>query len=182
MKPRTSSWASSQAERAEPQARAGAAARAAAGAVILVLATLTGCGAARSGGTAPTTPAPQHITLQTAKAPFGTYLTDGSGRALYMWDADRTGAPTCYGDCAATWPPVTVSGDATAGPGVQGSLISQVKRTDGVEQVTYGGWPLYYYQPDARPGELSGQGNTGFGAVWWVVGPDGKPLPSEPQG
>lgn len=153
------------------------------GVVILALAALAGCGAAGNSGAAKSaSPPPQHVTLLTASASFGTYLTDSSGRALYMWDADRAGAPTCYGDCAGTWPPVTVAGDVTAGPGVQADLIARIKRSDGAEQVTYGGWPLYYYKADARPGELSGQGNTGFGAVWWVVAPDGKPLPSEPQG
>lgn len=162
MKSRTTSWA--------------------VGALLSGLALLAGCGSSAHGAQAtPTIAAPEHVTLITAKASFGSYLTDSSGRALYMWDADRGGTPTCYDDCAAEWPPVTVSGDVTAGPGVQKSLISEVKRTDGAEQVTYGGWPLYFYRPDVHPGDLSGQGNTGFGAVWWVVAPDGTPLPSEPQ-
>lgn len=152
-------------------------------AVALAAVTLAGCAApTRSENGAPTSAAPAHITLTTATAPFGTYLTDSAGRALYLWDADRGGSPTCYGDCARAWPPVTVAGTVSAGPAVQASLIAQVKRTDGTEQVTYGGWPLYFYRTDVRAGELSGQGDTGFGAVWWLVAPDGTPLPSEPQG
>lgn len=118
----------------------------------------------------------------TARGIPGTYLTDGTGRALYMWDADRRGASTCYGQCAASWPPLTITGSATAGPGVTASLIGSSTRSDGTRQVTYGGWPLYYYAPDVRPGQLTGQGNTGFGAVWWVLSPAGQPLPSEPLG
>jgi predicted lipoprotein with Yx(FWY)xxD motif len=125
-----------------------------------------------------TTPVPSTITLLTAEAPFGTYLTDSAGRALYMWDADREGSSTCYGDCAAEWPPLTVGDAAEAGPNVDASLIGTVARTDGTQQVTYGGWPLYYFESDVQPGELSGQGDTGFGAVWWVVAPNGEPLPS----
>jgi predicted lipoprotein with Yx(FWY)xxD motif len=150
--------------------------------VVAVLITVTACGAA-TGGTsdAPTTP-PAGVTLLTAKGIPGTYLTDGRGRALYMWDADRHGASTCYDQCAVDWPPLTITGTATAGPGVQASLIGSTTRSDGTHQVTYGGWPLYYFAPDTGPGQLSGQGDTGYGAVWWVISPEGKPLPSEPLG
>lgn len=121
---------------------------------------------------------PDSVTLTTAEAPFGTYLTDASGRALYMWDMDRSGSSKCYGDCAVDWPPLVVNGTALAGTGVDADLIGQVKRRGGAMQVTYGGWPLYYFEPDQQPGQLTGQGDPGFGAVWWVVSPDGKPLPS----
>jgi predicted lipoprotein with Yx(FWY)xxD motif len=147
-------------------------------ALALALALVTAaCG---SGGqqAAPTAPVPATVTLLTAKASFGSYLTDGSGRALYMWDADRDGTSTCYGDCAVAWPPLTVGDAAQAGPDVDASLIGTVARKDGTRQVTYGGWPLYYFESDVHAGDLTGQGDTGFGAVWWVVSPDGEPLPS----
>jgi predicted lipoprotein with Yx(FWY)xxD motif len=149
-------------------------------AAALALALLLGATGCASGTRAapPTTPPPATVTLLTAKASFGTYLTDGAGRALYMWDADREGSSTCYGDCAVAWPPLTVGDAAEAGPGVDASLIGTVARSDGTQQVTYGGWPLYHFETDLQPGELSGQGDTGFGAVWWVVSPDGEPLPS----
>lgn len=136
---------------------------------------LAACGSAAA---PPPAPAPETITLLTAQASFGSYLTDSAGRALYMWDADRGGQSTCYEACAAAWPPLLVGSAAQAGPGVDSSLLGTVTRTDGTLQVSYGGWPLYYYAPDVAPGQLTGQGDTGFGAVWWVVAPDGKPLPS----
>lgn len=149
-------------------------------ALVLTLAVTAGCGAGGQSAqeTQPTTPVPATMTLLTAEAPFGTYLTDSAGRALYMWDADRDGTSTCYGDCAAAWPPLTVGEAAQAGPGVDASLIGTVTRKDGARQVTYGGWPLYYFESDVHAGDLSGQGDTGFGAVWWVVSPQGEPLPS----
>lgn len=184
VKPGTTSWArlvdrGDQATRRPSRGRTRRAA-ALAGTAALVLAAAVACGSGPDKG-APASNIPAHVTLATATAPFGTYLTDSAGRALYMWDADRGGTPTCYGACAEMWPPVTVSESVTAGAGVRPSLVSEVKRTDGTEQVTYGGWPLYFFRPDVRAGELTGQGNTGFGAVWWVVAPDGTPLPSEPQ-
>lgn len=49
-------------------------------------------------------------TAQSAK--FGTYVADGSGRALYMFTADRQGTAAsvaqtnCYDRCAVAWPPL----------------------------------------------------------------------------
>jgi predicted lipoprotein with Yx(FWY)xxD motif len=120
------------------------------------------------------------VVVTTRRGVVGVYLTDGSGRALYLWDADREGTATCYDACAASWPPVTVTGAATAGSGAQAGLLGSQRRKDGATQVTYNGWPLYYFAADRAPGELSGQANTGFGAVWWLLGPSGQPLTSEP--
>jgi predicted lipoprotein with Yx(FWY)xxD motif len=150
-------------------------------AAMLLGAVLTACAPGSTNSSASTTLAPETVTLLTAQAPFGTYLTDGSGRTLYMWEADRHGTSTCYDACAVDWPPVTVTGKVTNGPGVDADLIGHSPRKDGTAQVTYGGWPLYYFKPDVRPGDLSGQGNTGYGAVWWVIAPNGEPLPSAPQ-
>lgn len=151
-----------------------------AAAIVLALMTAAACGSAGRSAqqTPPSAPVPATVTLLTAKASFGSYLTDGAGRALYMWDADRGGTSTCYGDCAVAWPPLTVGDAAEAGPGVDASLIGTVTRNDGTQQVTYGGWPLYYFESDVHAGDLTGQGDTGFGAVWWVVSPGGEPLPS----
>lgn len=146
-----------------------------------LLAGLAGCGKPSGApSTAPTTTAPASVTLSTARGPVGVYLTDGGGRAVYLWDADREGSSTCYGDCATAWPPVTVTGNGVAGPGTQAGLIGSEQRTDGTRQLTYNGWPLYYFAADTRPGQLSGQADTGFGAVWWLLTPAGQPLTSEP--
>ena len=99
---------------------------------------------------------------------------------MYLWDADREGTSTCYGDCAKSWPPVTVGDRPTAGTGAQADLLGTQKRSDGALQVTYNGWPLYYFASDVAPGQLAGQADTGFGAVWWLLTPAGQPLTSEP--
>lgn len=153
--------------------------RRAAAIVLAVGGVITGsaCGAASTPAN-PDLTVPETVTLLTATAPIGTYLTNDAGRALYMWDADRGGQSTCYDDCAVEWPPLLVADHAIAGAGVSEDLIGETTRKDGTSQITYGGWPLYYFEPDVNPGDLSGQGDTGFGAVWWVVTPEGKPLPS----
>jgi predicted lipoprotein with Yx(FWY)xxD motif len=43
-------------------------------------------------------------------------------------------------------------------------------------QVTYNGWPLYYFAPDEQPGDTKGHEVDGFGAEWYVVTPEGEPL------
>lgn len=112
----------------------------------------------------------------TASGPLGTYLVDKSGRALYLWVKDSAGPSQCSGSCAAVWPPLTTTGTPTAtGKAIQADL-GTFRRADGTVQVTYHGWPLYYFAQDTRAGETSGQGNDGFGAKWWLMAPSGSEI------
>ena len=107
---------------------------------------------------------------------LGKILVDGSGRTLYVFLADKGTSSTCYGQCATYWPPLLTNGAPQAGTGVTGSLLGTTTRTDGTTEVTYGGHPLYYVVTDHNPGDATGQGVNNFGAVWNVVGPDGKQI------
>jgi hypothetical protein len=51
----------------------------------------------------------------------GTVLTDGKGITVYLFEADTTTKPTCYGPCAAAWPPVLTAGAPVAGSGARAS-------------------------------------------------------------
>jgi predicted lipoprotein with Yx(FWY)xxD motif len=115
-------------------------------------------------------------TLRIANSPFGRILVDGNGRTLYDFPPDTRGASTCYGACAALWPPLTTIGKPHAGGGVAPSLVGTTRRTDGKVEVTYGGHPLYYYVADSKRGETTGQGLNQFGAPWWVISPAGKEI------
>ena len=125
-------------------------------------ATGSGSGAA-SGGT----------TITTVSASGATFLTDGSGRAVYLWTKDTGSASQCSGACAGAWPPVTASGSATAGGSAKASDLGTITRSDGTKQVTYDGHPLYYFSGDSGAGTATGQGSDGFGAKWWLVSPAG---------
>ena len=46
-------------------------------------------------------------------------------------------------------------------------------------QVTYNGWPLYYFIKDKAPGDTMGQDVKGFGAEWYLVMPSGKEVHSK---
>jgi predicted lipoprotein with Yx(FWY)xxD motif len=114
--------------------------------------------------------------VSTKTSSLGTFLVDGKGRALYLWDADHGSKSACSGACAQAWPPLTTTGTPKASGAVKASLLGTTKRTDGTSEVTYAGHPLYYFAGDTQPGQTTGQGSNGFGAPWWVVTPAGKAL------
>ena len=120
--------------------------------------------AAASGGTV----------ITTAKSSAGTFLTDGSGRAVYLWVKDTGDMSNCSGACAGAWPPVTTTSTATASGSAKASDLGTITRSDGTKQVTYDGHPLYYFSGDSGPGTASGQGSDAFGAKWWLVDPTGS--------
>lgn len=121
----------------------------------------------------PADDAAAEATLLVASSELGDILTDAEGMTLYMFMPDENGEPTCYDDCAATWPALEAEGDPTAGDGVDRSLLGTVERTDGATQVTYNDMPLYYFAQDEAAGDTNGQG---VGDVWWVVAPSGEPV------
>jgi predicted lipoprotein with Yx(FWY)xxD motif len=112
--------------------------------------------------------------IKTASSSAGTVLTDGSGRAVYLWVKDAGGMSACTGACAGAWPPVTTTGTATASGSAKASDLGTITRSDGSKQVTYDGHPLYYFSGDSGPGTATGQGSDGFGAKWWLVAPTGS--------
>ena len=125
-------------------------------------------------------PLPQAADRTVAKAAltvratrFGRILFDGRGQALYGFTRDRRGGPSrCYGECADAWPVFFAKGTMRAAKGVKQSLIGTTRRKDGRLQVTYNGWPLYYYAHEG-PGEVKCQNVDQFGGLWLVARPDG---------
>ncbi len=102
--------------------------------------------------------------VELADSSLGSILVDGDGNVLYLFTPDAQGESVCYDECAGFWPPLV--GDFEAGDGVDAALLGSVGRTDGSEQVTFNGWPLYYFANDAAPGDTNGQG---VNEVWYVV-------------
>jgi predicted lipoprotein with Yx(FWY)xxD motif len=104
---------------------------------------------------------------------LGTVLVDGTGRTLYLFEADTSTASTCSGACAAAWPPLVTSGTAKAGSGAKANLLGTTQQSGGMVQVTYNGHPLYLYAGDSKPGDANGEGLSQFGAAWYVLNPSG---------
>jgi predicted lipoprotein with Yx(FWY)xxD motif len=115
-------------------------------------------------------------TVAVAKSRLGSILVDSKGITLYDFVKDKGTASTCYGACAALWPPLTTKGKPVAGRGVRASLLGTTKRKDGKLEVTYNGHPLYYFVTDRKPGQTTGQGVNQFGAPWWVLSAAGKEI------
>jgi hypothetical protein len=81
--------------------------------------------------------------------------------------------------CATAWPPLLASGKPTAGMGLTASQLATVARSGG-RQVIYNGHPLYLYVGDKKPGDVTGQAVTAFGAAWFVLSPAGNQIAAGP--
>jgi predicted lipoprotein with Yx(FWY)xxD motif len=106
------------------------------------------------------------VTVELASTTLGDVLADGSGRTLYVFTPDGTGAPTCYDTCAANWPALTSDTAPQLGAGLAAADFGTTARTDGTTQVTFHGMPLYYFAGDTAAGQTNGQGLNG---KWYVV-------------
>ena len=146
-------------------------------AALLVSLVAAGCGS--SGGTSSATvkaAGGSSATVSVANTGLGKILVDSKGDTLYLFAKDTGTKSTCFGGCATAWPPLRASGKPTAGGGANASLLGTTPRSDGKPQVTYKGHPLYGFQGDSKAGDTTGQGNTGFGAPWYVLSPAGNEI------
>jgi predicted lipoprotein with Yx(FWY)xxD motif len=114
------------------------------------------------------------LTLAVSQSTFGEYVAGKDGLALYVFEKDNdvAGGSACYGDCAGSWPPLTVTSpsDVAAGSGVTGEL-GTITRTDGALQVPIDGHPVYYFAGDSKAGDVNGQGKFD---IWYLVSPAGE--------
>ncbi len=96
---------------------------------------------------------------------LGNVLTDSEGRTLYFFTKDVSGTPSCEGGCATTWPVFSVD-NARIPSTLNASYFSTVTRGDGESQMTYRGWPLYYFSGDSQTGDVNGEN---VGGKWYVA-------------
>ena len=164
-----------------------------ASAVVIPLTALAvaACGGGGAATAAPppapstTTPTPtptltKTATVRVAKSHLGSILVNSSGRTLYLFKADVGATSACSGACATAWPPLLATGKPTAGSGLTASKLGTTTRSDGSQQVTYNGHPLYLFVKDTKAGQTNGQGVTAFGAAWFAVSPAGTQISSHP--
>ena len=108
-------------------------------------------------------------TVAVENTDLGNVLTDAQGRTLYLFGADMGTTSVCSGACAQNWPPLLASGTATVGNGAKASLLGASTRSDGKQQVTYNGHPLYLFAGDHKAGDTNGQGVNAFGGSWHAL-------------
>lgn len=117
------------------------------------------------------------VTVSVLSTDVGRILVDSRGRTLYLFAPDRTNASTCYGKCAAFWPPLLTAGAPHAARGAKATLLGTTKRKDGKVQVTYAGHPLYLFKQDTAAGDAHGQGVEN---VWYALSAGGARVTTAP--
>jgi predicted lipoprotein with Yx(FWY)xxD motif len=144
--------------------------------ILVAAVSLIGCTAktttATTAKTITTTTSTSTQTLQysinsTSKTGIGIYLIDGKGMTLYWTSRDAVGQSNITGTTLANWPvfyPASISVPSS----LNASDFSSITRADGSKQITFKGWPLYYYINDHVAGDSLGQGLAG---VWFAVNP-----------
>jgi predicted lipoprotein with Yx(FWY)xxD motif len=113
-------------------------------------------------------------TVKTVKGKFGTILVAANGKTVYRYTLDRKGVNRCTSNkvCAKYWPRLLVKPGTkpTAGGAAKAALLGTIKASGGMRQVTYAGFPLYFFSGDSKPGQMNGQA---FLKEWYVVNTQG---------
>ncbi len=142
-------------------------------------------GSAPSGAQTAPAPAPAataakkpSISIGIASSRLGNIMVDDKGLSLYMFTPDARNVSVCEGQCLVAWPPIMLGKDDTLADvelkgDLRRSLLGVAMRENGSRQVTYNGWPLYYWFRDAKAGDVLGQWVQN---VWFVLSPDGAPI------
>jgi predicted lipoprotein with Yx(FWY)xxD motif len=101
---------------------------------------------------------------------FGPLLVASNGHTLYRYTVDGKGVNRCSSDstCNAYWPALVVKKGTkpTVGSGVSAKLVGTIAAAHGMVQITYAGYPLYYFSGDKKSGQENGQA---FDKQWYVV-------------
>jgi predicted lipoprotein with Yx(FWY)xxD motif len=127
----------------------------------------------------PSTPPPPAadapVVIKAGTTKFGPTAVNAEGFTVYLSVLDSTDPPrsVCVSQtCLTAWKPVYVGkGGVVAGAGVDQAKLGKVVRPDGDVQATLGGWPLYVFIKDKKPGDVFGEGVKG---TWHVLNPAGK--------
>jgi predicted lipoprotein with Yx(FWY)xxD motif len=168
-------------------------------AAMALLAALAGCGG--SPGSTTTTPAHSAsatspaatsatptaaptatpaVELKTASSTAGNIVVDANGMSVYFFTKDvrNSGTSACTGACLTAWPPVHSTAVTPSAEGITGTL-GTIPTSDGAKQLTLNGLPLYYYEKDKKPGDITGQG---VGGVWYLSDPAGEMITTAGSG
>jgi predicted lipoprotein with Yx(FWY)xxD motif len=137
-------------------------------ATIAIVATLASC---------TTTPTPTTDTIVSVglsgslldKLYAGKLAGSKSGFTLYQFASDTKGGTTSActtAPCVTNWPALTVTSAAKLVPGSGATkALATISRNDlgaGTLQVTYDGYPLYFYAGDTAVGDLKGATLAGW--------------------
>jgi predicted lipoprotein with Yx(FWY)xxD motif len=121
-------------------------------------------------------PAAGAATVELRQTNRGMILANSEGFTLYVFTSDAKKKDNCVmiSGCPEFWPPLTVMGAPSAGPGVKAHKLGTIMLPNGSMQVTYNKHPLYTYKGDTHPEETSYIGVTAFGGTWYGMTAKGK--------
>jgi len=121
---------------------------------------------------------PQNVNEQKNKPSFaialhsamdhGEYLADEHGLPLYIFSQDVDGTSHCDNKCLASWP-VFYKSEINLSGNLDTEDFDEIVRSDGQRQLTWRGWPLYYYIDDLQVGDFKGDGKNN---QWFLAKPD----------
>ncbi|MDE1865019.1 MAG: hypothetical protein KGH94_00040 [Candidatus Micrarchaeota archaeon] len=102
------------------------------------------------------------VELETSST-LGQYLANSTGYTLYTYgnDVPNSGTSACTGACLANWP-AFYTANLTLASGLNASDFNVITRSGGALQLTYKGWPLYFFVADHQPGQINGNGVNNF--------------------
>jgi len=114
------------------------------------------------------------ILVNNVKATSVNGIAFAKGFTLYHLEGETTGSFICTKDCMDLWLPLLLPKGMSIPKGTKGvtDKLGVVKRNLGVttgEQVTYDGWPLYFYSLDKKPGDTKGNDFPSFNSIWYAV-------------
>jgi predicted lipoprotein with Yx(FWY)xxD motif len=127
---------------------------------------IAGVSCKKNSGNNNSTPPPANPTgvVLTNNSTFGNIITDNKGRTLYFFFNDAASGSSCTGSCLVSWPSF-YEDNLSIGAGLNASDFGTITRTDGTKQSTFKGWPLYYFQNDAKAGDVNGDKVANLWAV-----------------
>lgn len=106
--------------------------------------------------------------ISTRETALGQVYTDSRGMTLYVFDKDKTDQSNCYEECAKAWPPLLVKDET---PQLNG--LGKIRREDGKQQWTLNHRPLYLWNKDQQPGDITG---AGVKNIWSLARVDQVPV------
>ena len=118
-------------------------------------------------------PPPKEVSLKNHPT-LGNILVDKEGRTLYFFSNDANVQSSCTGGCETIWPVFNIDNlpQEKLGDGLSVGDFGSITTASGKNQLTYKGYPLYYFAPGGQkeaPGLTDGEGSND---VWFVAKPD----------
>ena len=161
-----------------------------AGAGLLTLAGCSSAGGLYGGGqpqgaaSASQGASPQGTTTVTVATVSGRKILEtATGHALYVNEEEQGKIVGTSHAFTTVWIPLTtMAGHAPTSPAWVSARIATIKRPDGTPQVTLDGKPLYTFEFDRAPGQVTGEGAKdsfdGTSFTWHTATADGTAAPA----